>query len=184
MKKLAAIIVALAILFMVGGTSYADCQGCCSSHGGVCCIDGVTKCCDGKPLSQKCIAKGCNKCGSTGSSRSYSTNHREYKTPKYQSVPYSSDYLSSGHSSGYSGTYSNDSHAKPVVEPFPVYFKTGRKLVCDYAWRYGKKILLVMHGKEFVIRYDESEIDVKKSFQSRVLPQAPSSLITSINRMK
>jgi len=46
--------------------------------------------------------------------------------------------------------------------------KTGRKLVCDHAWIDGNSVLLVMHGKEFVIRYDEREIDVKKSF--RFLP--------------
>ena len=31
-------------------------QGC----GGVCCIDGVTMCCDGTSLSDTCKAKGCD----------------------------------------------------------------------------------------------------------------------------
>ena len=68
MKKISAFIVAFAMVCIVGGTSYADCQGCCSHHGGVCCIDGVTKCCDGSRLSQTCIDKGCDKCGSAGDS--------------------------------------------------------------------------------------------------------------------
>ena len=58
----------MVMLCMVHGTSYADCQGCCSWHDGVCCIDGVTMCCDGTPLSQTCIDKGCDKCGDAGDS--------------------------------------------------------------------------------------------------------------------
>lgn len=42
-------------------------RGCCSGHGGVVCIDGVTKCRDGSPLSDKCKSKGCNKCDSISS---------------------------------------------------------------------------------------------------------------------
>lgn len=98
-------------------------------------------------------------------SRRYSPNIRAYTTPYYQSTPTSSYNPSSSHSSGYSGVYRNDSYATPVAKPFIVYFRTGRKLVCDYAWIKGNNILLVMHGKEFVIRYDESEIDMKKSFK-------------------
>lgn len=40
----------------------SDCQGCCSSHGGVVCSSGVTQCADGTPLSTTCAAKGCNQC--------------------------------------------------------------------------------------------------------------------------
>ena len=40
----------------------ADCQGCCSYHGGVVCTNGVTMCADGDPLSQTCLNKGCNVC--------------------------------------------------------------------------------------------------------------------------
>lgn len=43
-----------------GNTS--DCVGCCSSHGGVCCNNGVPMCCDGASLSTTCAAKGCNQC--------------------------------------------------------------------------------------------------------------------------
>lgn len=40
----------------------SDCTGCCSSHGGVVCSNGVAMCGDGTPLSPTCQAKGCNKC--------------------------------------------------------------------------------------------------------------------------
>jgi len=40
----------------------ADCTGCCSSHGGVVCIGGVTMCKDETPLSDTCSSKGCNEC--------------------------------------------------------------------------------------------------------------------------
>lgn len=40
----------------------SDCQGCCSSHGGVVCSNGVSQCADGTPLSSTCVAKGCNQC--------------------------------------------------------------------------------------------------------------------------
>jgi len=40
----------------------ADCRGCCSSHGGVVCNDGITECADGSPLSQTCQDKGCSVC--------------------------------------------------------------------------------------------------------------------------
>ena len=40
----------------------SDCQGCCSSHGGVVCSSGVTQCADGTSLSTTCINKGCNQC--------------------------------------------------------------------------------------------------------------------------
>lgn len=39
-----------------------NCQGCCSSHGGVVCRNGVTQCSDGSPLSGTCRGKGCNMC--------------------------------------------------------------------------------------------------------------------------
>jgi len=67
MKKLALLISILLIISLLTSPAYADCRGCCSGHGGVDCIDGVTKCRDGSPLSQKCIAKDCNKCGTVSS---------------------------------------------------------------------------------------------------------------------
>lgn len=53
---------------LVKGNS-SDCTGCCSSHGGVCCTNGTTSCCDGSPLSQTCISKGCNKCANLATVR-------------------------------------------------------------------------------------------------------------------
>ncbi len=67
MKKLALLISILLTISLLTSPVYADCRGCCSRHGGVDCIDGVTKCRDGTPLSQKCIAKDCNKCGTVSS---------------------------------------------------------------------------------------------------------------------
>jgi len=40
----------------------SDCQGCCSSHGGIVCSGGLTQCADGTSLSSTCAAKGCNQC--------------------------------------------------------------------------------------------------------------------------
>lgn len=60
------LLIALLVTFSLSTVTvslYADCRGCCSRHGGVDCIGGVTQCRDGSPLSQKCIAKDCNKCG-------------------------------------------------------------------------------------------------------------------------
>lgn len=50
-------------LVLFASPAEADCRGCCSHHGGVVCKDGVTQCKDGTPLSAKCKAKGCDKCG-------------------------------------------------------------------------------------------------------------------------
>jgi hypothetical protein len=41
---------------------YADCRGCCNGHGGIVCANGVTRCVDGTPLSDKCKTKGCSAC--------------------------------------------------------------------------------------------------------------------------
>lgn len=39
------------------------CQGCCSSHGGVVCVDDIiTQCADGTQLTELCLEKGCNAC--------------------------------------------------------------------------------------------------------------------------
>lgn len=67
MKKLTPLISILLTITLLTTPVYADCRGCCFRHGGVECIDGVTKCRDGSPLSPKCIAKGCNKCGTVSS---------------------------------------------------------------------------------------------------------------------
>lgn len=62
MKKIQLFTLSLFFALFFVNQAYADCRGCCSWHGGVCCIDGVTMCCDGTTLSAKCTAKGCNKC--------------------------------------------------------------------------------------------------------------------------
>ncbi len=62
MKKFALFLSFLITVSLTTATVCADCRGCCSRLGGVDCIDGVTKCRDGSPLSSKCKAKGCSKC--------------------------------------------------------------------------------------------------------------------------
>jgi len=129
-------------------------RGCCSWREGVCgCTEkGRVICCDGT-LSPTCR---CN-------------------TSNNKSVPHSSYDSSITPSTG-------DYVTKPDIKPYIVYFQSGRKAVCDYAWRYKDNILIVWHGKEFIIRYDETEIDVEKSFQ--FLPEAPPSLQANIDQMK
>jgi len=82
MKRLPLIL----LLLILCNSAYADCKGCCSGHGGVVCIEGVTQCKDGTPLSAKCVAKNCNKCGS-------SVGPKESPIPKptYLPVPISRD---------------------------------------------------------------------------------------------
>ena len=66
-KAVSLSVVTLLILLFFPHISHADCKGCCSRHGGVCCVNGVTQCCDGTPLSSTCQAKGCNVCSPSGS---------------------------------------------------------------------------------------------------------------------
>lgn len=40
----------------------SDCRGCCSSHGGVVCSNGIAQCADGSALTSTCSSKGCNQC--------------------------------------------------------------------------------------------------------------------------
>lgn len=47
----------------------SDCRGCCSSHGGVICSNGMSQCADGTPLSATCTAKACNQCLNTATVR-------------------------------------------------------------------------------------------------------------------
>jgi S1-C subfamily serine protease len=56
--------------------------------------------------------------------------------------------------------------ASPIsaAKPGTVYFKNGKKLLCDRAWKEGKTIFLVIHGKKYAVGYDEAEIDMDKSF--------------------
>jgi S1-C subfamily serine protease len=51
------------------------------------------------------------------------------------------------------------------AKPGTVYFKNGKQLLCDRAWKEGKTIFLVIHGKKYAVGYDESEIAMEKSFR-------------------
>ncbi|MFC1823866.1 S1C family serine protease [Thermodesulfobacteriota bacterium] len=59
----------------------------------------------------------------------------------------------------------------PILDPLPlgspgvVFFKSGKRLLCDRAWKNGETIFLNIHGKQFAIAYDEKEIDMKRSFK-------------------
>ncbi len=48
--------------------------------------------------------------------------------------------------------------------PGTVYFKNGREVLCDTAWKEGLTVFLVIHGKAYAVGYKEEEIDMKKSF--------------------
>jgi hypothetical protein len=63
------------VIFIILSDQYAmaDCTGCCSSHGGVVCVNGVTKCGDGTALSATCTEKGCNACTVTPDKPAVST---------------------------------------------------------------------------------------------------------------
>lgn len=56
------------------------------------------------------------------------------------------------------------SDEKYVHRSGTVYFKNGKRLVCERAWSYGDNIFLVVQGKKTAISYDENEIDMRKSF--------------------
>jgi hypothetical protein len=47
--------------------------------------------------------------------------------------------------------------------PFAVYFKSGRKVLCDRVWKEGGTLFLVFHGKGFAVGYDLDLIDTKRS---------------------
>ena len=66
--------------------------------------------------------------------------------------------------STYSNSYSK-SYAIQPAQPFYVFFKNGKKFICDKAWKDGKTIFLVHHNKKIAIGYDEVEIDIEKSFK-------------------
>ena len=80
MKKPIRFLVILLTSFLITGTVYADCTGCCSGHGGVVCKNSVTICRDGTALSQKCIEKGCNKCGSSSVLKKQDSVHNAIKS--------------------------------------------------------------------------------------------------------
>ncbi len=53
---------------------------------------------------------------------------------------------------------------EPIKKPRTVYLKWGQKLLCDYVWRDGDTIFVVVHGKRIAIGYDPKEIDMERSF--------------------
>lgn len=63
MRKTIVFMLSLFIFLCVPSMVFADCRGCCAGHGGITCVNGVTRCLDGTSLSANCISKGCNVCG-------------------------------------------------------------------------------------------------------------------------
>lgn len=53
---------------------------------------------------------------------------------------------------------------KTDVQPGVVYFKSGKTMLCDWAWKQGKTVFLVIHGKSFAVGYPESQIEMNRSF--------------------
>jgi hypothetical protein len=54
--------------------------------------------------------------------------------------------------------------SRSMSRPGIVYFKNGREVLCDTAWKEGRTVFLVIHGKGYAVGYKEEEIDMKKSF--------------------
>ena len=48
--------------------------------------------------------------------------------------------------------------------PGTVYFRNGREVLCDAAWKEGRTVFLVIHGKGYAVGYKEEEIDMRRSF--------------------
>lgn len=51
-----------------------------------------------------------------------------------------------------------------AMGPGTVYFRNGRILLCDRAWKDRDTIFLVVHGKDVAIGYEETGIDMDRSF--------------------
>jgi hypothetical protein len=62
------------------------------------------------------------------------------------------------------GESSSPLHTRSTSRPGTVYFKNGREVHCDTAWKEGGTVFLVIHGKGYAVGYKEEEIDMKKSF--------------------
>ena len=54
---------------------------------------------------------------------------------------------------------------KNVFAPVIVYFKNGKRLICERAWKDGKRVYLLVREKEIAVSYDEAEIDMDRSFK-------------------
>jgi hypothetical protein len=55
-------------------------------------------------------------------------------------------------------------YTRSAACPGTVYFKNGREVLCDAAWKEAGTVFLVIHGKGYAVGYREEEIDMKKSF--------------------
>lgn len=85
------LIIYIVILFslVTCKTAKADCQGCCSHHGGVVCRNGITQCSDGTSLSETCRNKGCDVCDDG----EYFTTTAEYRHNGDNTITDTSTYL-------------------------------------------------------------------------------------------
>ncbi|MCU0596693.1 MAG: S1C family serine protease [Desulfobacterota bacterium] len=54
---------------------------------------------------------------------------------------------------------------RSASRPGPVYFRNGKAVFCDAAWKQGSTVFLVIHGKGYAVSYNAAEIDMKKSFE-------------------
>ncbi len=57
---------------------------------------------------------------------------------------------------------------RSASRPGTVYFKNGREVLCDAAWKEDGTVFLVIHGKGYAVSYKEEEMDMKKSFEERL----------------
>ena len=67
----------------------------------------------------------------------------------------------------------NQLPTEPIKQPRVVYLKWGQKLVCDYVWRDGDTIFVVVRGKRFAIGYAPNEIDLERSFGAPLKAAVP-----------
>jgi len=52
----------------------------------------------------------------------------------------------------------------PLPGPGSVYFRSGKAVLCDEAWKEDRTVFLVVHGKRVAVGYDEEAIDMERSF--------------------
>jgi hypothetical protein len=71
----------------------------------------------------------------------------------------------------------NNLPTEPIKKPRVVYLKWGHKLLCDYVWRDGETIFVVVHGKKFAVGYDPKEIDMERSFGTPPKVTAPKEIM-------
>jgi hypothetical protein len=84
---------------------------------------------------------------------------------KGSEIPGKSDGSLDQETLGEQGGYGeNSSDKKKVFGSGTIYFKNGKRLVCERVWKQGKNVYLQVHDKEIVVSYDENEIDMERSF--------------------